>query len=53
MEILETLPLDPWSFGGGSALMRQFGHRESHDIAAPKHLPYQNPKTQGFEPSLP
>lgn len=53
MEIIDALPLEPWSFGGGTALMLQLGHRKSYDIAVPLHLPYLNPRTQGFEPSLP
>lgn len=42
-----------WSFGGGTALMLQIGHRESHDIDLflddPQVLPYLNPQTQGYE----
>ena len=42
-----------WSFGGGTALMLQIDHRESHDIdlflSDPQFLPYLNPETQGFE----
>lgn len=44
--------LDRWSFGGGTALMLQIGHRESFDIDIfiddPQVLPYLNPQTQGF-----
>ncbi|HTU09547.1 MAG TPA: nucleotidyl transferase AbiEii/AbiGii toxin family protein [Allosphingosinicella sp.] len=42
-----------WSFGGGTALMLQIDHRESHDIDLflddPQLLPYLNPETQGIE----
>lgn len=41
-----------WSFGGGTALMLQIGHRLSHDIDLfiddPQILPYLNPNTQGY-----
>lgn len=41
-----------WSFGGGTALMLQIDHRESHDIDIflddPQILPYLNPEIQGF-----
>ena len=41
-----------WSFGGGTALMLQIDHRESHDIDIflddPQILPFLNPETQGF-----
>ena len=44
--------LDSWSFGGGTALMLQIGHRESFDIDIfiddPQVLPYLNPTTQGY-----
>ena len=46
----------PWSFGGGTALMLQIDHRESHDIDIfiddPQVLPLLNPETQGYELSL-
>lgn len=39
-----------WSFGGGTALMLQIDHRESHDIdiflGDPQYLPLLNPETQ-------
>ncbi len=42
-----------WSFGGGTALMLQIDHRESHDIDLflddPQLLPFLNPETQGIE----
>ena len=41
-----------WSFGGGTALMLQIDHRESHDVDIfiddPQNLPYLNPETQGY-----
>lgn len=41
-----------WSFGGGTALMLQIDHRESHDIDLflddPQFLPFLNPETQGY-----
>lgn len=41
-----------WSFGGGTALMLQIDHRESHDIDIflddPQILPFLNPETQGI-----
>lgn len=43
----------PWSFGGGTALMLQIDHRESHDIDLflndPQILPFLNPETQGYQ----
>ncbi len=57
MEIIAALPLDPWSFDGGTALMLQLGHRESYDIdlfTDPRYLPTcLNPETLGFELDLP
>jgi len=44
-----------WSFGGGTALMLQIDHRESHDIDIflddPQLLPFLNPETQNYAPS--
>ncbi|MEF0941893.1 nucleotidyl transferase AbiEii/AbiGii toxin family protein [Rhizobium sp. BR 362] len=44
--------LDSWSFGGGTALMLQIGHRESFDVDIfiddPQASPYLNPQTRGF-----
>lgn len=41
-----------WSFGGGTALMLQIDHRESHDIDLflddPQILPFLNPATQDY-----
>lgn len=41
-----------WSFGGGTALMLQIDHRESHDIDVfiddPQLLAYLNPETQEY-----
>lgn len=45
-----------WTFGGGTALMLQIDHRESHDvdlfIRDPQVLPYLNPETQGYALAL-
>lgn len=42
-----------WSFGGGTALMLQIDHRESHDIDLflddPQLLPFLNPETQEID----
>lgn len=41
-----------WSFGGGTALMLQIGHRDSFDVDIfiddPQVLPYLNPQIQGY-----
>jgi hypothetical protein len=41
-----------WSFGGGTAIMLQIDHRESHDVDLffddPQILPYLNPETQSI-----
>ncbi|WP_297844642.1 nucleotidyl transferase AbiEii/AbiGii toxin family protein [uncultured Roseibium sp.] len=45
-----------WSFGGGTALMLQIDHRESHDIDIfiddPQVLPLLNPETQDYALTL-
>jgi len=45
-----------WSFGGGTALMLQINHRESHDVDIfiddPQVLPYLNPETQDYTLSI-
>jgi len=45
-----------WSFGGGTALMLQIKHRESHDIDLfiddAQYIPYLNPETQGYDLAL-
>jgi len=42
-----------WSFGGGTALMLQINHRESHDIDLflndPQILPFLNPEIQEIQ----
>src|SRR3546814_4694878 len=42
-----------WSFGGGTALMLQIDHRESHDIDLflddPQYLPFLKPETRSEE----
>ncbi len=46
-----SYPFD-WTFGGGTALMLQIDHRESHDIDLflddPQVVPYLHPGTQGY-----
>lgn len=41
-----------WSFGGGTALMLQIDHRESHDVDLfiddPQIMPFLNPLTQNY-----
>jgi hypothetical protein len=48
--------IDGWTFGGGTALMIQIDHRESHDIDLflddAQVLPYLNPETQGYDLAL-
>lgn len=45
-----------WTFGGGTALMLQIGHRESFDvdifISDPQLLPYLHPIRQGYVTGL-
>ncbi len=47
------LEMNDWSFGGGTALMLQIDHRDSHDVdmfvTDPQYLPYLNPETQNFD----
>jgi hypothetical protein len=47
------IDMNSWSFGGGTALMLQIDHRDSHDIDLfiddPQYLPYLNPQTQGYD----
>lgn len=49
----EAHVVDGWTFGGGTALMLQIEHRESHDIDLiikdPQILPFLNPETQSFD----
>ncbi len=48
--------LHNWSFGGGTALMLQIRHRESHDIDLfiddAQYLPFLNPQTQDYDLAL-
>ncbi|MDE3026924.1 MAG: nucleotidyl transferase AbiEii/AbiGii toxin family protein [Paracoccaceae bacterium] len=48
--------LHHWSFGGGTALMLQIRHRESHDIDLfiedAQYLPFLNPQTQDYQLAL-
>jgi hypothetical protein len=49
----EQLIIDSWSFGGGTAMMLQVGHRESHDVDIflpdAQLLPFLDPKLHDFE----
>lgn len=48
--------IDRWTLGGGTALMLQINHRESHDIDLfvddPQLMTFFNPETQDFTLSL-
>lgn len=52
---VEHLIIDRWSFGGGTAMMLQIGHRQSEDIDIfiflqdPQLLSYLDPKLHDFE----
>jgi Nucleotidyl transferase AbiEii toxin, Type IV TA system len=45
--------IDHWTFGGGTALMLQIGHRESHDVDIflenPQHLLLLDPEKRDFQ----
>lgn len=45
--------IDHWTFGGGTAMMLQIDHRESHDVdiflADPQLLPFLDPEKQDFD----
>jgi hypothetical protein len=49
----EQTIIDSWTFGGGTAMMLQIGHRESHDvdIFLPDRqlLPFLDPQTHDFD----
>jgi Nucleotidyl transferase AbiEii toxin, Type IV TA system len=49
----EQIIIDSWSFGGGTAMMLQIDHRESHDVDIflpdPQLLPFLDPKLHDFE----
>jgi hypothetical protein len=49
---VETI-IDHWTFGGGTAMMLQINHRESHDIDIflpdPQQLPFLDPAKRDFE----
>jgi hypothetical protein len=49
----EQVVIDSWSFGGGTAMMLQIGHRESHDVdiflSDPQLLPFLDPNLHDFE----
>jgi hypothetical protein len=44
--------IDNWTFGGGTAMMLQIDHRESHDVDIflpdPQLLPFLDPQTHDF-----
>jgi hypothetical protein len=48
----KQLVIDHWTFGGGTALMLQLDHRESHDIDIflndPQQLPFLDPQKHDF-----
>ena len=45
--------IDRWTFGGGTAMMLQIGHRESHDVDIflpdPQLLPFLDPGKRDFD----
>ena len=49
----EQVIIDSWSFGGGTAMMLQIGHRESRDVDIflpdAQLLPFLDPKLHDFE----
>ena len=49
----EQTIIDHWTFGGGTALMLQIDHRESHDVdiflADPQLLPFLDPEKHDFK----
>lgn len=49
----EQTIIDSWSFGGGTAMMLQIDHRESHDVDIflndAQYLPFLDPKLHDFE----
>jgi hypothetical protein len=49
----EALIIDHWTFGGGTALMLQIGHRESRDVdlflTDPQLLPFLDPQKNDFD----
>ncbi|WP_341485473.1 nucleotidyl transferase AbiEii/AbiGii toxin family protein [Thioclava sp. GXIMD4215] len=53
---LRGIGMTDWTFGGGTALMLQINHRESHDIdifvSDPQYLAYLNPVLQGYDIEL-
>lgn len=45
--------IDHWTFGGGTAMMLQIGHRESRDVdiflSDPQLLPFLDPQKRDFD----
>lgn len=52
----QGIGMEDWTFGGGTALMLQIGHRDSHDIdlfiSDAQYLPFLNPEVQGYDLNL-
>jgi len=50
---LKQIVIDNWTLGGGTAMMLQIDHRESHDIDIflndPQQLPFLDPQKHDFE----
>jgi hypothetical protein len=48
-----NIATDDWTFGGGTAMMLQIDHRESHDVdiflSDPQLLPFLDPQTHDFK----
>lgn len=48
-----TVIIDRWTFGGGTAMMLQIDHRESHDVDLflqdPQFLPFLDPEKRDFK----
>jgi hypothetical protein len=53
----QQVVIDHWTFGGGTAMMLQIDHRESHDIDIflndPQQLPFLDPQKQDFKFEIP
>jgi hypothetical protein len=49
--------IDHWTFGGGTAMMLQIDHRESHDVdiflSDPQLLPLLDPQKRDFQFEIP
>src|SRR5262245_2953597 len=53
----QQVVIDHWTLGGGTAMMLQIDHRESHDIDIflndPQQLPFLDPEKQDFKFEVP